>query len=184
MTQPATRAEKIKLLEKKAADLIQWFVQKPAPVVPFQLNAWTVVNDQYKYFKMQLATIGANAGNPYNINYINAFKRLAELKNYMENVKANNGQPAALRKISQFGNRTESNILSYSRAGAPNGSLDNSDPKCETPGAAICPSLDVSGIMRNDRSGLGKTGFNTAQPNQKKQRGTNRASEQLPSLFS
>lgn len=78
-----TRPERIKNLQEKTTELVNWFEGKELPK-SFKLSPGENVGDAVKFRDSQLRIFAAYKANPFSTAYVTAYKRLDHLKNYIE----------------------------------------------------------------------------------------------------
>ena len=94
-SQPKPRAELKAELKVKATDLVAWFSGVKLPPGPINISPGTRILDPGFHVKAQVDLINLNIEDPYRLVLVLAYKRLLNLKTYLQNesTRATNRQP-------------------------------------------------------------------------------------------
>lgn len=91
-----TRPERIKNLQEKTTELVNWFKEKELPK-SFKLSPGENVGDAMQFRDSQLRIFAAYKANPFSVAYVAAYKRLLHLKNFIENANNHTGRDTEKR---------------------------------------------------------------------------------------
>jgi hypothetical protein len=88
-----TRAEKVAVLKAKAAALVKTFEGRALPGGPIKIKSYATILNNEKYLSSNAAILNGT-DNPFSKPYVAAFRRLNDLKKYLDEHFPINSQPS------------------------------------------------------------------------------------------